>query len=75
MICCRCGRRILKSAGDTDRGPLGPVCARRLGLPRRIARMRKDGLPRARTAPIFSGTHSRVRAYTVDPAQTHLEFA
>ena len=63
MNCCHCGRRIKTSHGDTDSGPLGPVCARKLGMPRRVPRMRKDGLPRARTVRI------RAAQDRVDPLQ------
>ena len=55
MNCCHCGRRIRESHGDTDSGPLGPVCARKAGMPRRVPKMRRDGLPRARTVRIRAG--------------------
>ena len=61
MNCCHCGRRIKKSHGDTDSGPLGPVCARKAGMPRRVPKMRRDGLPRARAV--------RIRAPVVDESQ------
>ena len=34
--CCHCGRRLARAAGMTDRGPVGPVCALKLGLPQQI---------------------------------------
>ena len=46
MNCCHCGRRIVKAAGETERGPVGPVCAVNLGLPRPVPKLRKDGMPR-----------------------------
>lgn len=36
MRCCHCGRRLARAAGMTDRGPVGPVCAVKLGLPREV---------------------------------------
>lgn len=36
MRCCHCGRRLARAAGMTERGPVGPVCAVKLGLPREI---------------------------------------
>lgn len=36
MRCCHCGRRLARAAGVTERGPVGPVCAVKLGLPREI---------------------------------------
>ena len=52
MNCCHCGRRIVKAAGETERGPVGPICAQHLGLPRPVPRLRKDGLPRRRPVRI-----------------------
>lgn len=46
MNCCHCGRRIVKAAGETERGPVGPICAQNLGLPRPVPKLRKDGMPR-----------------------------
>ncbi len=65
MKCTHCGRRIAKPAGETERGPVGPVCAEKLGLPRPIKRLRKDGKPRAKPVRLFA----RIRAAAVDPAQ------
>jgi hypothetical protein len=39
MRCCHCGRRLARAAGMTERGPVGPVCAVKLGLPREIKPM------------------------------------
>jgi hypothetical protein len=36
MRCCHCGRRLARAAGMTERGPVGPVCAVKLGLPREL---------------------------------------
>ena len=36
MRCCHCGRRLARAAGMTERGPVGPICAQKLGLPREI---------------------------------------
>lgn len=36
MRCCHCGRRLASAAGMTERGPVGPVCAVKLGLPREL---------------------------------------
>ena len=48
LWCARCGQRIKKEAGRIASGPVGPVCAERLGLPRVIPQvLRKDGMPRA----------------------------
>lgn len=72
MRCAHCGRRIKEPAGWLDKGPVGPVCAVKLGLPLEIPRtLRRDGLPRAKPVRV------RVRwvAPVVDQAQQVLEFA
>ena len=40
LRCCNCGRRLRRAAGVTDGGPVGPVCALRLGLPRAVPKQR-----------------------------------
>jgi hypothetical protein len=50
LVCVRCHQRIKKEAGRIDAGPVGPVCAQRLGLPRVLPQvLRKDGKPRAKS--------------------------
>ena len=76
LHCAHCGRRIKEPAGWIDSGPVGPVCAERLGLPRILAAtLRKDGLPRAKYVRMFGGP-PRARP-VVDESQIPLglEFA
>lgn len=74
MHCAHCGRRIKEPAGWIDSGPVGPVCALNLGLPRILAAtLRKDGLPRAKYVRMFGGL-PRARP-VVDESQLILEFA
>lgn len=56
MRCCHCGRRLARAAGMTERGPVGPVCAVKLGLPREIKPM----------APECSKPAGRVRIRMVE---------
>lgn len=71
MRCCECGRRINKPAGQTERGPVGPVCAEKLGLPRPVPlTLRKDGLPRAKPVRVLPR-----RVVRVDDGQMALELA
>lgn len=73
LWCVRCGQRIRKEAGRIEAGPVGPICAQRLGLPRVIPQvLRKDGLPRAK--PRRRLVHALPVA-AVDPRQLALEFA
>lgn len=72
LYCARCRQRIKRAAGWIESGPVGPVCAERLGLPREVkATLRKDGMPRAKPVRVFS----RFVAPVVDQAQMALEFA
>ena len=71
MRCVCCGRHLRRAAGMTERGPVGPVCAVDLGLPRPVPRLRKDGFPRAKSVRVkVRGPRRRL-----DPAQMLLEFA
>jgi hypothetical protein len=61
MRCCHCGRRLARAAGMTERGPVGPVCAVKLGLPREIKPQRKrTELPQQRSAsvPVLRDPHT-----------------
>lgn len=48
MRCCHCGRRIVKAAGMTERGPVGPICAQKLGLPRELKPQKPERKPAGR---------------------------
>lgn len=53
----------------TERGPVGPVCAVTLGLPREVPlTLRKDGLPRRKPVRVRMAPIGR----WVDPAQPEL---
>jgi hypothetical protein len=68
--CSHCHRHIKRAAGMSSTGPVGPVCAERLGLPRVLPQtLRKDGLPRARAVRAVPA----VRA-VVDESQLTLAF-
>ena len=72
LHCAHCGRRIKEPAGWIERGPVGPMCALNLGLPRILAAtLRKDGLPRAKYVRMFGGL-PRPRP-VVDESQLPLE--
>lgn len=76
LRCAWCGRGIKEPAGWIDSGPVGPVCALNLGLPRVLAAtLRKDGLPLAKYVRMFGGL-PRARP-VVDESQLPLalEFA
>ena len=69
LRCCHCGRRLVRAAGMTDRGPVGPVCAVKLGLPREVPMLRRDGLPRQRAVRV----RLSVALPELDPRQLALE--
>ena len=66
MRCCHCGRRLARAAGMTDRGPVGPVCAVKLGLPQQI----KPAAPE-RSKPPARRVRSRLVERPIHRADPH----
>ena len=66
MRCCHCGRRIVKAAGMTERGPVGPICAQKLGLPREIKPQPPERSKPAKRVRFVDCRINRSDPYTLD---------
>ena len=71
MRCAHCGRRIVRACGEIDAGPVGPVCARKLGLPIYVSDALRAYAALERQRP----RRRRARPVTACDTQMALEFA